>query len=102
MGKAMNLMGFDAAALGIVAALVFGGWKVIVGVTGHDVTEQRDALARAIEAGTEGSDATGFACMEGELHTPDDAIPLRMTHFVGDERTLGKAAVLVATAAAAE
>ncbi|HYN05172.1 MAG TPA: VWA domain-containing protein [Vicinamibacteria bacterium] len=27
----------------------------------------------------------------------EDAIPLRMTHFIGDERTLGKAAVLVAT-----
>jgi VWFA-related protein len=27
----------------------------------------------------------------------EEAIPLRMTHFIGDERTLGKAAVLVAT-----
>ena len=70
----------DAAALGIVRALVFGGWKVIVGVTGHDVAEQRDALARAIEAGTRDSDARGFACMEGELHTPDDEIPVSMDH----------------------
>ena len=27
----------------------------------------------------------------------EDAIPLRMTHYIGDEKTLGKAAVLVAT-----
>jgi len=71
---------FEAAILGIAKALVFGGWKVLVGVTGHDVAEQRDAMQRAIEAATEGKDATGFALMEGELHTPDDQIPLRMDH----------------------
>jgi len=37
--------------------------------------------------------------VQSALDSPwaEDAIPLRMTHFVGDERTLGKAAVLVAT-----
>ena len=37
--------------------------------------------------------------IQGALDSPwaEDAIPLRMTHFVGDERTLGKAAALVAT-----
>ena len=37
--------------------------------------------------------------IQAALDSPwaDDAIPLRMTHYVGDERTLGKAAVLVAT-----
>ena len=37
--------------------------------------------------------------IQGALDSPwaEDAIPLRMTEFVGDERTLGKAAVLVAT-----
>jgi len=70
----------EAAALGIVRALVLGGWKIIVGVTGHDVAPQRDALARAIEAGTTDTDATGFALMEGELHTPDDEVPVRMDH----------------------
>jgi hypothetical protein len=37
--------------------------------------------------------------VQAALDSPwaEDAIPLRMTHFVGDERTLGKAAVLVAT-----
>jgi VWFA-related protein len=37
--------------------------------------------------------------IQAALDSPwaEDAIPLRMTHFIGDERTLGKAAVLVAT-----
>ncbi len=37
--------------------------------------------------------------IQGALDSPwaEDAIPLRMTDYVGDERTLGKAAVLVAT-----
>ena len=70
----------ESAILGVARALVFGGWKVLVGVTGHDVAEQRDALARAIELATEGVEAVGFALMEGELHVPDDDIPLTMDH----------------------
>ncbi len=37
--------------------------------------------------------------IQSALDSPwaEDGIPLRMTHFIGDERTLGKAAVLVAT-----
>ncbi|HSD66018.1 MAG TPA: VWA domain-containing protein [Vicinamibacteria bacterium] len=37
--------------------------------------------------------------IQSALDSPwaEDAIPLRMTHYIGDERTLGKAAVLVAT-----
>jgi len=75
-----ELSTLDAAMLGVVRALVFGGWKVIVGVTGHDVDPQRDAMGRAIEAGTADSDATGFAIKEGELHTPDDDLPYGMDH----------------------
>ena len=70
----------EAAMLGITRALVFGGWKVIVGVTGHDVEPQRAAMERAIEAGTRGSDAVGFAVREGDLHTPDREIPVGMDH----------------------
>ncbi len=70
----------EAAMLGIVRALVYGGWKVIVGVTGHDVAEQRDAIQRAIDVGVRGGGAVGFAMMEGDLHTPDDDIPYRMDH----------------------
>ena len=71
---------FEAAILGIARALVFGKWKVLVGVTGHDVAEQRDAMQRAIDAATNGQGAGGFAMMEGELHEPGDQIPLGMDH----------------------
>ncbi len=70
----------EAAMLGIARALVFGGWKVIVGVSGHDVAPQRDAMQRAIETATRGSKAAGFAVLEGELHSPDEHIPLGMDH----------------------
>jgi creatinine amidohydrolase/Fe(II)-dependent formamide hydrolase-like protein len=71
---------FEAAMLGIAKALVAAGWKVIAGVTGHDVKPQRDAIRRAIEKATKGGEATGFAVMEGELHKPDDEISLSMDH----------------------
>jgi creatinine amidohydrolase len=70
----------EAAMLGVVRALVFGGWKVIVGVTGHDVAPQRDAFARALECGTRESGAAGFAVLEGEMHQPDEEVPLSMDH----------------------
>jgi creatinine amidohydrolase len=70
----------DMAFLGIATALVRAGWQVLVGVTGHDVAPQRDALARAIERATAGTGARGLALMEGELHTPDEEISLRMDH----------------------
>ncbi|MEW6355538.1 MAG: creatininase family protein [Planctomycetota bacterium] len=71
---------FEAAATGVARALVAGGWKVLVGVTGHDVPVQRDALDRAIRAATEGTGVRGFAVMEGALHQPNNDIPLRMDH----------------------
>ena len=70
----------EAAMLGVVRALIFGGWKVIVGVTGHDVAPQRDAFQRALETASRETRATGFAVLEGELHEPDDELPYHMDH----------------------
>ena len=70
----------QAVMLGITRSLVYGGWKVIVGITGHDVAPQRDAMQRAIDTGVEGRQATGFAMMEGELHTATQDIPYVMDH----------------------
>jgi creatinine amidohydrolase/Fe(II)-dependent formamide hydrolase-like protein len=67
---------FEAAMRGVTRALVEAGWKVLVGVTGHDVYDQRGALQRAIEA----SGAAGFACFEGDFHTPTAEIPVEMDH----------------------
>ncbi len=70
----------EAAVEGIARALVASGWKVIVGVTGHDVAVQRDAMQRAIERATAEAPAGGFAIMEGELHQPGENIPVGMDH----------------------
>lgn len=71
---------FKNAIIGICKALIFSKWKVIVGVTGHDVKTQRDAMQEAIDIVTDEKTSSGFAVMEGELHKPDDNIPLSMDH----------------------
>ena len=71
---------FEAAIHGNAKALVKGGWKVIVGVTGHDVIEQREAMRRAIDAATQGTGAKGLAVRDGDFHTANEAIPYEMDH----------------------
>lgn len=71
---------FEAAMVGVVRALAYGQWRVVVGVTGHDMPSQRDATQRAIDIVTRGTATTGFAIMEGELHEPDTEIPYVMDH----------------------
>jgi creatinine amidohydrolase/Fe(II)-dependent formamide hydrolase-like protein len=46
--------------------LVADGWKVLVGVTGHDIEPQRDAIHDGIQRACQGTDATGFGITEGE------------------------------------
>jgi hypothetical protein len=46
--------------------LVADDWKVLVGVTGHDVAQQRDAIHDGIQRACAGSDAKGLGVMEGE------------------------------------
>ena len=71
---------FYAAMLGICKALVYGKWKILVGVTGHDVGGHIDCMQKAIEQATDGKNSTGFAEMEGGLHKPNDEIPVTMDH----------------------
>ncbi|MHB9023891.1 MAG: creatininase family protein [Armatimonadota bacterium] len=71
---------FETAMLGIARALVHGKWQVIVGVTGHGVAPQRDAMQRAIDAATAGTGAVGFAVTEGEMHEPTEELPYRIDH----------------------
>jgi len=66
----------ENAILGCCRALKAAGWKVAVGVTGHDVPEQRAALARAIKR----SGIRGFAMMEGDLHKWTREFPYHMDH----------------------
>lgn len=70
----------ETLVLGIARALVKAGWRVLVGVTGHDVPEQRASLAGAIRRATRGKRATGFAVMEGDLQKPEHKLPVWMDH----------------------
>ena len=71
---------FFMAMRGLCKGLVHSGWKVLAGVTGHAVPEQREQIRRAIESETGGTDVNGFAIYEGELHAADVDIPLEMDH----------------------
>ena len=55
----------------IFRGLVTVGFKVVIGVTGHDVKEQVASLRRAVEAISADGAAAGFAMMEADLN-PDD------------------------------
>lgn len=71
---------FEALILGIARALVEAHWRVLIGVTGHDVDPQATAMSRAIARATAGRGAAGFALKEGDLHTPSVEIPFEMGH----------------------
>lgn len=66
--------------LAIAKALVQAGWKVIAGVTGHDVPQQSEAMKRAIDAATKDKGATGFARWEGAGVKKTDDMPYSMDH----------------------
>jgi creatinine amidohydrolase len=50
----------------LARGLVADDWKVLVGVTGHDVAEQRAAIHDGIQRACRDSDARGFGVMEGD------------------------------------
>lgn len=52
----------------IFECLVEVGFKVVIGVTGHDVQEQRAAIQVAVDAIEAGGGARGFAMMEGDFY----------------------------------
>lgn len=64
----------------LARGLIADDWKVLVGVTGHDVEPQRDAVHNAIQAATEGTEAKGFAITEGENWEGGEAMPYSMDH----------------------
>jgi creatinine amidohydrolase len=60
--------------------LVADDWVVLVGVTGHDVQPQRDAIHDGIRRACAGSAARGFGVMEGENWQGGASMPFRMDH----------------------
>jgi len=77
----------------IFECLVEIGFKVVIGVTGHDVPDQREAIAKAVAAikeqgeaaDPEGRPATGFAMEEGDFYDLTDD---RMDHAAHWETSL--------------
>lgn len=65
----------DGLYVAIFKGLVTVGFKVVIGVTGHDVKEQVDSLQKAVDAISADGKATGFAMMEGAMYDlPGDSM----------------------------
>lgn len=58
----------DQLFIAIYKGLVTVGFKVVIGVTGHDVKEQVASLQKAADAINAGGKAAGFAMAEGLLY----------------------------------
>ena len=58
----------DGLYTAIFSGLVTAGFKVIIGVTGHDVKEQVASLQKAADAISADGTAVGYAMMEGMLY----------------------------------
>jgi len=58
----------DGLFTAIFRGLVTVGFKVVIGVTGHDVPEQVASLQKAVEAISADGSAAGLAMMEGDLY----------------------------------
>jgi len=55
----------------IFKGLVTVGFRVVIGVTGHDVQQQVDSLRKGVEAISADGKAAGLAMMEGSLNEND-------------------------------
>lgn len=60
--------------------LVANDWKVLVGVTGHDIAPQRDAIHDGIQRACKGTDSKGFGITEGENWQGGTSMKYSMDH----------------------
>jgi creatinine amidohydrolase len=58
----------DGLFKAIFQGLVVTGFKVVIGVTGHDVDEQLESLQKAADSISADGKAVGFAMKEGDLY----------------------------------
>ena len=75
----------DRLYTGIFEGLVDVGFKVVIGLTGHDVQPQKAAIEKAVAAIQAKGGATGSALMEGDLYDLTDD---RMDHAAHWETSL--------------
>ena len=62
----------DELFTAIFQGLVAVGFKVVIGVTGHDVDEQLASLQKAADSINSSGKSVGFAMKEGDLYDLDD------------------------------
>jgi creatinine amidohydrolase len=60
--------------------LVANDWKVLIGVTGHDILPQRDAIHDGIQRACRGTEAKGFGITEGENWEGGASMKYSMDH----------------------
>jgi creatinine amidohydrolase len=60
--------------------LIADDWKVLVGITGHDIEPQRDAIHDGIQRACKGTDAKGFGITEGENWSGGASMKYSMDH----------------------
>ena len=58
----------EALFIAIFQGLVVSGFKVVIGVTGHDVDEQLQSLQKAADSISADGKTVGFAMKEGDLY----------------------------------
>ncbi len=78
--SANDQMSMEETIFRTARGLVANDWKVLVGVTGHDVEPQRDAIHDGIQRACHGTDAKGFGIMEGENWTGGASMKYSMDH----------------------
>ena len=64
----------------LARGLIADDWIVLVGVTGHDVQEQRAAIHDGIQRACRGTKARGFGVMEGDNWQGGASMSYRMDH----------------------
>jgi creatinine amidohydrolase len=64
----------------VARGLVANDWKVLVGVTGHDIKPQRDAIHDGIQRACKEADAKGFGVTEGENWQGGSSMKYKMDH----------------------
>lgn len=65
----------------VFQGLVDVGFKVVIGLTGHDVDPQKAAIRKAVAAIEASGKATGFAMMEGDLYDLTDDVMDHAAHW---------------------
>lgn len=77
---ALDPSGMEEIIYRVARSLVANDWRVLVGVTGHDIPEQRNAVHNGIQRACVGTEAKGFGVTEGENWEGGSSMEFCMDH----------------------